>query len=387
MRRPGLIVTACMAAAAAACVAARAQAAESPVLAQAKALCMANHADFAKVLAQAKAQGWTRVEPDAASMPAGEGWQGAALLETVIGATPYRLAIRTWIQDKPYGAILRRECFVSGEDAAAQDLTAAAQAMFTHPPAGVLQGVSTWAYADGPGGRQEFDRLNSPAVAHTLIDGPYELLSTQVSDGSARVLYIELSLAGPPGPQLLVERARYLTEQGKYDAARAVLADAVAKGGADALVALGAMTEHGQGSPADVVKARGYYEQAAARGQPRGRYNLALLYLEGRGVERDPRKALALLEQAVEQNDTAAEVKLGALYAAGQEVEKDDSKAFELFKRAADQHDPYGQINLGIMYGQGRGAPQDTAKARRLVAEAAAQGLAEAKALLAASPK
>jgi TPR repeat protein len=59
--------------------------------------------------------------------------------------------------------------------------------------------------------------------------------------------------------------------------------------------------DNGRGVPQDYVKARGWYEKAAAQGNPWAQHNLGVLYDNGRGVPQDYVKAYMWLDLAAAQ--------------------------------------------------------------------------------------
>ena len=59
--------------------------------------------------------------------------------------------------------------------------------------------------------------------------------------------------------------------------------------------------DNGRGVPQDYVKARGWYEKAAAQGNAWAQHNLGVLYDNGRGVPQDYVKAYMWLDLAAAQ--------------------------------------------------------------------------------------
>jgi TPR repeat protein len=94
------------------------------------------------------------------------------------------------------------------------------------------------------------------------------------------------------------------------------------------------------------AKQREWYEKAAAHDWPPAMTMLGWLYLNGYGVARDHTKALEWFEKAAEKGEPAAMVDLGRLYAEGLGVAQDDVKAREWFEKAAAKDDANAKIAL-----------------------------------------
>ena len=77
------------------------------------------------------------------------------------------------------------------------------------------------------------------------------------------------------------------------------------RGDAQAQYGLGLMHYHGQGVTQDYIKAREWFEKAAAQGLAAAQYNLGLMYHAGRGVARDYAKAREWFEKAAAQTEDA----------------------------------------------------------------------------------
>ncbi|MCI0701156.1 MAG: serine/threonine-protein kinase [Planctomycetia bacterium] len=132
--------------------------------------------------------------------------------------------------------------------------------------------------------------------------------------------------------------------------------------------------EIGRGVPQDFVKAREWYEKAAAQGNVNAQNNLGVLYARGEGVEQDYAKAREWYEKAAEQGHAPAQFNLGGLYAAGQGVPQDYVKAREWYEKAAEQNHASAQSNLGRLYKYGRGVEKNLDTALAWFRKAAANG-------------
>ena len=147
------------------------------------------------------------------------------------------------------------------------------------------------------------------------------------------------------------------------------------KGNARAQVNLGVRYAKGQGVPQDYVKARLWYEQAAAQGRAEAQFNLGQMYAEGQGVSQDYAKARQWYEQAAAQGRAEAQFNLGVLYYNGQGVPRDNVQSYMWWslvagrsmgndqKLAAEYRDEVAQ----------RMTPEQIAKAQRLSQQCQAQ--------------
>jgi TPR repeat protein len=124
--------------------------------------------------------------------------------------------------------------------------------------------------------------------------------------------------------------------------------------------------EKGYGVPQDYVKAREWYENAAAKGSSSAMKSLGMLYEEGRVVPKDYAKAREWYEKAVAESGNAdAMIRLGLQY---ENVYQDYAKAREWYEKAAADKDNFraavAMRNLALLYENAHGVPQDYAKAR-----------------------
>ncbi|PCI39791.1 MAG: hypothetical protein COB53_02660 [Elusimicrobia bacterium] len=162
---------------------------------------------------------------------------------------------------------------------------------------------------------------------------------------------------------------------------------AAAQGLLDAQVNLGILLIQELGDP---VGARGWFEKAVAQGDGQAAFYLgrivmgedsaraALLYaqadeagiaaaanalgvlhMEGRSVEKSIEKAVALYRKAVEADTVEALFNLGLCFYQGQGVDQSYDEAFVLFKRAAKAGHGGAMHNLGAMFLSGQGIEKD----------------------------
>jgi TPR repeat protein len=91
----------------------------------------------------------------------------------------------------------------------------------------------------------------------------------------------------------------------------------------------------GQGVPQDYMKARQWYEQAAAQGNAGAQSNLGWMYFNGQGVPQDYTTARGWYEKAAAQGDVWSQVNLGLLYVEGNGVPQNDVRAYMWWSLAA----------------------------------------------------
>src|SRR5262245_6778407 len=167
-----------------------------------------------------------------------------------------------------------------------------------------------------------------------------------------------------------------------YVKARDWYEKAAANGYANAMFSLGGLYQNGQGVAQDYAKAREWYEKGAAKGDASAMFSLGGLYESGAGVAQDYAKAREWYEKGADKGGAEAMTNLGVLYEKGYGVTQDHAKAREWFEKAADKSEAEAMTNLGWLYQNGQGVAQDYAKARELYEKAADQGNARAMAYL-----
>jgi hypothetical protein len=111
--------------------------------------------------------------------------------------------------------------------------------------------------------------------------------------------------------------------------------------------------------------------------------HLACSYRNGEyGLVKSTKKATKIYKRAVELGNVEAMLNLGCMYMNG-DFKLDKKKAVQLWRMAADRGQAAAQKNLALAYWKGDGCSQDLDEARRWLTLAAAQGLNEAKEMLA----
>src|SRR5580692_6692693 len=112
--------------------------------------------------------------------------------------------------------------------------------------------------------------------------------------------------------------------------------------------------------------------------------NAGLMLRKGQGVPRDPGRALILLEEAAGAGLPTADADVGEMLLDGETGKSEPEDALPYLQVAAASHHVIAEYHLGTMYERGLVVPKDLDKARKLYAEAAAGGVEDAKARLAA---
>jgi TPR repeat protein len=123
---------------------------------------------------------------------------------------------------------------------------------------------------------------------------------------------------------------------------------------------------------------------AAAAGDARGALYVGVLYDSGLGVQQNYREAMAWYRRAADAGSAAGAFNIGVLYDAGLGVAKDPAQAAYWYQMAAARKSGRAAYNLGVMYETGSGVPRSRARAVSFFRLAAHQGVAAARAHLAA---
>jgi TonB family protein len=166
-----------------------------------------------------------------------------------------------------------------------------------------------------------------------------------------------------------------LAAAGQNDAFKKLLADAEA-GSVDAMYSLGLAYERAQ--PPDLMKATGWFLNAAERGHLSAMLRAGNAYEDGDGVLRSPETAFQWYEKAAQNNVVDAMVQLAAAYENGAGVPADSARAVEWFRRAANLNSSLAMFNLGIAYENGRGIGKNEGEAIEWYEKAAKAGSARA---------
>jgi TPR repeat protein len=181
--------------------------------------------------------------------------------------------------------------------------------------------------------------------------------------------------------QAIIARIFYEMDNETRKEAFALFQAGAKRGDLNSMIRLGVMYQDGRGVERDFVKAREWWEKAAAK-DDWAMIGLGQIYHFGLGVEKDYAKARDLYEKAAARGNDRAMTRLGQIYANGLGVEKDYAKAREWLEKASDKGEGQGIVALAGLYRDGLGVEKDYAKARELYEKAAARGQAYAQAQL-----
>ncbi|MCX7380989.1 MAG: tetratricopeptide repeat protein [Alphaproteobacteria bacterium] len=141
---------------------------------------------------------------------------------------------------------------------------------------------------------------------------------------------------------------------------------AAATGLATGFYLLGAMTEQGQGTPADLAAAGELYREAAMRGLRAAQARYGLFLLDGRGgTKKDPQEGESWLRRAALQGDIDAAALVGDLYSRGGDLPPNFAEAGMWYRRAAEGGHRAAARALGLMNLNGNGIPKDHEEAAR----------------------
>jgi uncharacterized protein len=200
--------------------------------------------------------------------------------------------------------------------------------------------------------------------------------------------------------------------EGPGSADPTVLAEKAQAGDVAAMVKLGGMYKNGKGVPQDFVKAREWYERAAAANSPSAMNNLGILFDEGKGVAQDFVKAREWYEKAAQMGSSYAASNLALLFQNGKGMEADQKQAYvwtsiadklgsdkaaarlkaiarklspedlkgsqlviiQLFEKMAQAGNARAMTSLFDIYSVGEGVPKDDAKAGEWIEKAARAG-------------
>jgi len=151
------------------------------------------------------------------------------------------------------------------------------------------------------------------------------------------------------------------------------------QGNVAAMMAMGGMSEKGQGVAADPAVAATWYQKASAAGSAEAGYKLGEMYEEGRGVSKNLTEAANSYSQAARRGVTPAMRSLARMLSTGTGVKKNETEAVSWYRRAATANDIPSMLRLAEMYTNGRGVSKNEGEAVRLYQRAAELGDAEGR--------
>src|SRR5271166_1692282 len=190
-------------------------------------------------------------------------------------------------------------------------------------------------------------------------------------------LIVAVSVTGPvAGP---LEDAEAAMRRGNYEAAMRVSRPLAEKGDTRFQYLLGAMYQHGLGTPQDFESAVSWFRKAADQGHAPSQFELGRMYAFGRGVPQDETEGAHWFRKAADQGHADAQAVLGAMYVTGSGIPQDNTAAASWFQKSANQGNAHAQSMLGDLYYKGQGVAQDYAAAMSWYRKAADQGNADAQ--------
>jgi serine/threonine-protein kinase len=151
------------------------------------------------------------------------------------------------------------------------------------------------------------------------------------------------------------------------------------QGNVAAMMAMGGMSERGQGLSADPAVAATWYQKASAAGSAEAGYKLGEMYEEGRGVDKNLTEAANSYSQAARRGVTPAMRSYARMLAAGSGVKKNEAEAVSWYRRAATANDIPSIVRLAELHTTGRGVSKNEGEAARLYQRAAELGDAEGR--------
>jgi serine/threonine-protein kinase len=151
------------------------------------------------------------------------------------------------------------------------------------------------------------------------------------------------------------------------------------QGNVAAMMAMGGMSEKGNGVAADPAVAATWYQKASAAGSAEAGFKLGEMYEEGRGVNKNLTEAANSYTQAARRGVTPAMRSLARMLATGTGVKKNETEAVSWYRRAVTANDIPSMLRLAEMYINGRGISKNESEAVRLYQRAAELGDAEGR--------
>lgn len=143
--------------------------------------------------------------------------------------------------------------------------------------------------------------------------------------------------AGPAAPvRPLYDQAKAERAAGRAERAFQLFRQAADGGDARAMLALGNMSEDGEGTPKSYPGALQWYRMAAGRGNSTAMLMLGSMYYLGRGIPLDYNLAAEWFQKAADLGEPSAKYNLGEMYESGLGVDKKNvEKAKQLYQDAA----------------------------------------------------
>ena len=171
-----------------------------------------------------------------------------------------------------------------------------------------------------------------------------------------------------------------LLDRARTREALQVLQQAADAGSAEGANRLGVLFAQGvEGVPRNDARALELFERAGAAGHPRAQINAGTLYYRGQGTQRDLVRARAWFEKAAASDDPYALYALGrAMDESSGQAMTDLTRAAELYRRAAQHGHPLAALRYGLALADGIGVRKDPVTAHGWLIYAERSGVPEA---------
>lgn len=181
----------------------------------------------------------------------------------------------------------------------------------------------------------------------------------------------EKKLEWPAGPAGDAARAY---SEGDYAKARGIWEEQAAKGDAQAMNNLGVLYDLGKGVEMDAGRAAHWFAQSANGGNPSGMSNYGRMLEQGRGIAANVSEAARWFDRAARLGQPEAQYNLGYLYEHGHGVPRDDAAAAAWYSRAGAQQQKEALARLGHFFRIGKGVEKNNERATLLLYAAAMEG-------------
>ncbi len=160
-----------------------------------------------------------------------------------------------------------------------------------------------------------------------------------------------------------------------YDKARDWFERAAAAGNVASQHQLGTIHYHGIGTPKDVTKAIDFFTRSAQNGDVQSMLNLAHIFRTGAsGGQADPIKAREWYERAAAAGHSGAMNQLGVIFNDGLGVAKNAATARSWFERGVANGNTFAMWNLARLLNSGTGGAADYPRTAKLLLTAVKQG-------------
>ena len=216
-----------------------------------------------------------------------------------------------------------------------------------------------------------------PVATRTPPPPPSAPRGTRTADPNASTA--AQAPSAPPPPAAAPATCADAVRAASWAAAATQCATEAEQGNVAAMMAMGGMSERGQGVGADPAVAATWYQKALAAGSAEAGFKLGEMYEEGRGVDKNLTEAANSYSQAARRGVTPAMRSLARMLSTGTGVKKNEAEAVSWYRRAATANDIPSMLRLAELYINGRGVSKNEGEAVRLYQRAAELGDAEGR--------